>query len=331
VEASESRPLNTGLNRLAAWSVPTSDPPPDSKLFAIDLVTSAAQFQACRLGALRFAQITSRTHAVDRMVPGESSGGTPAYLLIVQLEGRGLLSQYGHQAQLAPGDLALTDCSVRYRHRIDADSSLLLVRMPAKALRAHLPSPEQFCGRRLAASGAMTPLAAALSRGLFAQAHSGLPAMAHDCLSRQLLETVALAFTQDFGQLISSSAVVGGRYARARLFIEQNLSDPELGPLSVAGALNVSARYLRMIFASEGECISAYLLRRRLEETARQLADARWRGRSICEIAFSWGFNSAPHFSRSFREHFGMSPREYRARQTTPDGNLQPDSLAATA
>jgi AraC-like DNA-binding protein len=331
VEASESRPVNTGLNRLAAWSTSTGDPLPDSKLFAADLVTSTAQFQACRLGALRFAQVTSRANAVDRMVPGEASGGAPAYVLIVQLEGRGLLSQYGHQAELAPGDLALADCNVRYRHRIDTDSVLLLVRMPAKALRAHLPSPEQFCGRRLAASGAMTSLAAALSRGLFAQAHSGLPAIAHDCLARQLLETVALAFTQDFGQLISASAVVGGRYARARLFIEQHLSDPELGPLSVAGALNVSARYLRMIFAGEGECISAYVLRRRLEETARQLADPRWRGRSICEIAFSWGFNSAPHFSRSFREHFGMSPREYRARQTMPDGTLQPDTLAATA
>jgi AraC-like DNA-binding protein len=331
VEASESRAVNTSLNRLAAWTASTGDHLSDNKLFAADLITSNAHFQTCRLGALRFAQVTSRGNAVDRLVPGETNGGTPACMLVVQIEGQGLLSQYGHQAGLTPGDLALADCGARFRHRIDADSSLLLVRMPAKALRAHLPSPEQFCGRRLAATGSMASLAAALARSLFAQAQSGLPAIAHDCLARQLLETVALAYTQDFGQLISTSSVVGGRYARARLFVEQNLGDPELGPLSVASALNVSARYLRMIFASEGECISAYVLRRRLEETARQLADPRWRGRSICEIAFSWGFNSAPHFSRSFREHFGMSPREYRARQTTADGNLQPDSLAATA
>jgi AraC-like DNA-binding protein len=140
---------------------------------------------------------------------------------------------------------------------------------------------------------------------------------------------VALAFSLEHGQLIASSSVVGGRYARARLYIEQNLGDPELGPPSIARALNVSARYLRMIFAREGECISSYVLRRRLEETARQLADPRWRGRSICEIAFNWGFNSAPHFSRSFREHYGMPPREYRARQVVPNGYAKPDTLAA--
>jgi AraC-like DNA-binding protein len=84
-----------------------------------------------------------------------------------------------------------------------------------------------------------------------------------------------------------------------------------------------------MIFAREGECISSYVLRRRLEETARQLVDPRWRGRSICEIAFTWGFNSAPHFSRSFREQFGMPPREYRARQAHPAANTPATSLAA--
>ena len=206
---------------------------------------------------------------------------------------------------------------------------LLLLRVPARALRPHLPSPEQFCGRRVAAGTGMTDLAVALTRNFCAQSSSGLPAAAQECLSRQLLETLALSFTLAHGQLIGTSSVVGGHYARARLFIEQNLGDPELGPHSISRALNVSARYLRMIFAREGECISSYVLRRRLEETARQLADPRWRGRSICEIAFTWGFNSAPHFSRSFREHYGIPPREYRARQARPNANAEPDTLAA--
>ena len=51
---------------------------------------------------------------------------------------------------------------------------------------------------------------------------------------------------------------------------------------------------------------------------------------TICEIAFTWGFNSAPHFSRSFREQYGMPPRDYRARKAAaPDGYAEPDTLAA--
>jgi AraC-like DNA-binding protein len=79
--------------------------------------------------------------------------------------------------------------------------------------------------------------------------------------------------------------------------------------------MKLSPRYLRMIFAASEEPILAYVMRRRLEECANQLADARWRGHSITEIAFGWGFNSAPHFTRSFRERFGVSPRQYRQRE----------------
>ena len=32
----------------------------------------------------------------------------------------------------------------------------------------------------------------------------------------------------------------------------------------------------------------------------------------MSDIAFSWGFNDAAHFSRSFKEQYGMSPREFR-------------------
>jgi AraC family transcriptional activator of tynA and feaB len=301
MEAINTRPESPNRSRLAAWAAQYGAQFDRSDILTNDLARFDAQMRVGKLGALRFAQMACRGSAVDRVLTGD------------------------------PGEAPLGYNHAPHRHHIDEGSSLLLLRVPARALRSHLPSPEQFCGRRLAASSGMTIVATSLARNLCGQANANLPAAVQECLSRQLLETVSLAFSLAFGQLIASSSVVGGRYARARLFIEQNLGDPELGPHSIACALNVSARYLRMIFAREGECISSYVLRRRLEETARQLADPRWRGRSICEIAFTWGFNSAPHFSRSFREHFGIPPREYRARQATTqqDGQAQPDTLAA--
>lgn len=33
---------------------------------------------------------------------------------------------------------------------------------------------------------------------------------------------------------------------------------------------------------------------------------------SISEICFRWGFNGSAHFSRAFREQYGLSPREFR-------------------
>ena len=314
--------------RVAAWAAQYCAQFDRAELFAADVERFDAQIQVGSLAALRFARLACSGSAIDRTAPESTGIGGHSYTVIVQLAGTGVLSQYGHHATLSAGDLALCDNAAPHTHSMGERSELIMLRIPAGDLREHLPAPEHFCGRRLSAAEGMTCVAASLITNLSRQVDN-LPQAVQECLARQVLEMIALSFTLTFESLIAASSVVGGRHAKARLFIEQNLRDPELGPRSIAEALKVSSRYLRMIFASASESVSSYILRRRLEETARQLSDPRWRGRSICEIAFGWGFNSAPHFSRSFRERYGMSPRQYRARHAGLHGFFQPDRLAS--
>jgi AraC family transcriptional regulator, L-rhamnose operon regulatory protein RhaS len=49
--------------------------------------------------------------------------------------------------------------------------------------------------------------------------------------------------------------------------------------------------------------------RRRVHRACQLLADTR---RSITDVAMTLGYADAPHFSRLFKEHRGMTPREYR-------------------
>jgi AraC-like DNA-binding protein len=101
------------------------------------------------------------------------------------------------------------------------------------------------------------------------------------------------------------------------------LGNPELTVESLAASLAVSSRYLREVF-SQTEKISHYILRRRLEECANQLANSLHRHTSITAIAFQYGFNSTAHFSRTFRKQYGVTPREYRKRnlqKPTTGGN----------
>jgi AraC-like DNA-binding protein len=105
-------------------------------------------------------------------------------------------------------------------------------------------------------------------------------------------------------------------------YIEEHLHDPSMSVESVAEGVHVSPRYLRAIFATSGEKVSAYILRRRLEECARRMRDPAWSSMTLMQIALSRGFNSAAHFTRSFREQYGASPREYR-RATLAASRLQ--------
>jgi AraC family transcriptional regulator, positive regulator of tynA and feaB len=87
----------------------------------------------------------------------------------------------------------------------------------------------------------------------------------------------------------------------------------DLTPALIAQANNISARTLHRAFRVQaGMSVSQWIKQTRLERCAADLRDPAMRHRSISEIAFTWGFNSAPHFSRVFRQQFERSPREYR-------------------
>ena len=51
------------------------------------------------------------------------------------------------------------------------------------------------------------------------------------------------------------------------------------------------------------------------EGTPREMADAAWRGSTITDIAYHWGFSDAARFSRAFRDQFGVTPRRFRQTQ----------------
>ena len=96
-------------------------------------------------------------------------------------------------------------------------------------------------------------------------------------------------------------------------YIDCHVRDPNLSVQTLAERIGVTTRYLQLLFAEGGECVSEYIKRERLRGCLLDLRDAGLDQQSITEIAFSWGFNSAAHFSSSFKKEFGLSPRDCRS------------------
>lgn len=91
--------------------------------------------------------------------------------------------------------------------------------------------------------------------------------------------------------------------------MEANLEEPiELDEL--ASFVSVSRRQLERMFLKHLDCSpSRYYLKLRLDR-ARQLL--KQSNLSIVEISAACGFVSTPHFSRCYRKHIGISPRDER-------------------
>ncbi|MET8978900.1 helix-turn-helix domain-containing protein [Streptomyces sp. NPDC004539] len=98
---------------------------------------------------------------------------------------------------------------------------------------------------------------------------------------------------------------------RIRTFIEDHLDDPALSPEAIARAHHISVRYLHKLFQNDGTTVGRWIRRRRLDTCRHELDNRRV---TVAAVAHRWGFTSPSHFSRTFRDAYGMSPREWQIR-----------------
>jgi acetamidase/formamidase/AraC-like DNA-binding protein len=97
--------------------------------------------------------------------------------------------------------------------------------------------------------------------------------------------------------------------------IERKLGDPDITPARIAQMEGISERYLQKLFEATGDNFTHYLRERRLQRCWTDLANPAEVHRPVSDIAFGYGFSDAAHFSRSFRDRFGLSPKAFRQQQ----------------
>ncbi|MEP6867090.1 MAG: helix-turn-helix transcriptional regulator [Novosphingobium sp.] len=108
---------------------------------------------------------------------------------------------------------------------------------------------------------------------------------------------------------------VPARVRTALADIEALVTEPDLTPEALAARQGVSRRRLDALLASStGATLAAHISERRLTQAAASLCDPSEAKRSITQIAHDCGFQDGPHFSRSFKKRFNVTPRDWRRR-----------------
>ena len=87
-------------------------------------------------------------------------------------------------------------------------------------------------------------------------------------------------------------------------------TDEELNREVLAAVAGFSVPHFHRIFTAHvGENIASYVRRVRLERAARKL---RMGAVDITEVALAAGYDTHAAFSKAFKQHFGLSPSEFR-------------------
>lgn len=263
------------------------------------------------LAGLQFSEVISKSQHVKRSPRQLARSNSDYFLISLQTRGTGMVVQDGRVARISAGEFALYDTSRPYELLFADDFSQLVVRVPRTAFANRLVAPEWLTARAIDGSSGLGRIALSYLAELDRQ----LPQVdesAHSRLCETFLDLLSLAMSSLTPTRAEVSNVRLQQLYRIHRFIDDHLADSELSPQWVAQHHKISTRYLNMLFEAAETTPARWIWARRLKRCAEDITDPRHAGRTIGDIAFSWGFNDLTHFSRAFKARFGMSPKDYR-------------------
>lgn len=223
-------------------------------------------------------------------------------------KGRERVRQGDHSIELTPGTALIWDAS----KPIDFDVLEPLEKCTLLVSRGMLKAETGLSGLPLGRLDS--------SRGFGALLHdrlSGVGRLIGDMSEEEQIH-LGQGLLMDLAQALDASVGPSAVSPRVRLvrrihrIIDLNFPDPALDPGSVAERAGISIRYLHQVLRDGEETAGARILRRRLEGMRKALNDRAYARVSITQIGFAFGFSSAAHISRSFRERYGVTPSEFR-------------------
>lgn len=238
--------------------------------------------------------------------------GAPEQLAVyVQTRGYGLLSADGVRSISGTGQLGILDATRPYSCRQPGDSKhkVLLIDssqlgLPMDVIRSAAPS--------LGASPLFELVQAHFAQ--LCEQSAELPPAAAAMLGRATVQLVRALIATAADDLRQHETLHDTLLLRITMYIDAHLHDRELNADRIAAAHNISSRQLYNLWARAGydRTPSQWIIRRRLERARNQLTDLDPQLTSVAAIAHGCGFSNMSHFSRRFREAYGISPGQWR-------------------
>jgi AraC-like DNA-binding protein len=252
---------------------------------------------------LKLCQIEASQHRIAHTVSRSKGNEHPYVKLLFQTHGVSYFEQNGCQIQINPGDCLAYDVSCPHTIVSPSLTRHEVVIVPKELLQERGFQFGKMHACKLSARTGTGRIAYDFLHAAFDQA-AKLSANSAVGVADSLIDLLLLPLRE----ADASFDRVGpeAMYVRAQAFIREHLRDPDLSIDQISSALGCTKRYLHMLFRERGMTVSDHIWRARLLH-CRQELEAHG-GKTITDVAFSWGFSSSSHFSRVFRKCFGVVP-----------------------
>jgi AraC family transcriptional regulator, positive regulator of tynA and feaB len=267
---------------------------------------------------LMLCQIEASQHRIAHAPARIRSSEHPFVKILFQTHGISYFEQDGRRIELMPGDCLAYDVSCPHTIISPSFTRHEVVIVPKELLRERGFRSEKMSACKLSARTGTGRIAYDFVHAAFDEATKLSP---HNAIgvADSLIDLLLLPLREADTMLdrVGPEAM----YVRAQGFIREHLRDPDLCIDQISMALGCTKRYLHMLFSDRGMTVSDYIWQARLQHCRQELETQP--GKSITDVAFSWGFSSSSHFSRVFRKYFGIVPSSiHKAQHSSLTTNL---------
>ncbi|MCX8254062.1 MAG: helix-turn-helix domain-containing protein [Beijerinckiaceae bacterium] len=284
----------------------------------------SSRFAVSAMGDLKFGHFTGVSQTIDRKPQLIKRTDTDDYIVLLESSKLFNIEQNGRQHS-GRDSMVLIDITRPYHASHPEEMDVIDVFIPRRVMERALGPARQAAGLSIDSSQPSFPVIMSFLRSL-AQHGSSLDPAAAARMSAFAVDLIASAFAEKLGQ--DPSRNVGGAVIlyRAQAYIAEHLGVSGLGISEVASQVGISVRRLHQIAADEGISLVDWMWERRLERARSMLIDPAHITTSVGSIAYQCGFVDQAHFSRRFRQRFGLAPSDWRASGAPARGGLKPPS-----
>ncbi len=240
-----------------------------------------------------------------------ASTNEQALSLLYLRDGQEVITIEGQELLLQRGDLVLWDSARRMTFNVPKRLDKLTLMFPERALTTLFPNASDYVGKVVSRGHGLSSILSdyldSIEREMWEMSPDDLTAA-----MKPTMDLLATVLTME--SRLEPRSIKCITLSRIKQHIVDNLDDETLNPQGIAAAIGITPRYLHLLFRDVGCTVSQWIKERRLERCKVDIMQSLVNGRSITEIAYSRGFNHLSHFSRAFKQQFGMAPREYARR-----------------
>lgn len=267
-----------------------------------------ASFRSGRFGPLTLCIVSTGRYRWVQSGRDAQPPQSPALEFLFQEEGRAMIHQGGRSHMLHAGQWCALRRDVAFGIDTPVHARQLAIAVPCAVLPGPRKGTDWWRQPRSFLRGPAQVLHASASACVMSG--NSLSEDERTQLGGQIAMLVEMTVRAE--DMAPAVDIREGRRRAILEHIDRTLADADLSVAGIARAFGISSRTLHKLFEGEAQTVARLIWERRLERCREEMADPAMAARSITEIAHLWGFSDSQHFSRAFKQRFGMTPRDYR-------------------